>query len=67
MRYALSVIEVARALGVSPNTIRMLINAGKLPHIRAGRRVLVPVSALEHLGKIAESVKQEPARAGGRR
>lgn len=39
--------EVAEALSVSKNLVRILISNGDLGHIRVGRRVLVPIAALE--------------------
>ena len=42
-RIALSVSEVATALGVSARTVRSLLKEGSLPCIRIGTRVLVEV------------------------
>jgi len=69
MRYALSVIEAAKSLGVSPNTVRNMVNAGTLAHFRAGRRVLIPVVALEKLAgvEVVEPVNVEPAQGSSRR
>jgi excisionase family DNA binding protein len=42
----LSALEAARLLNVSPRTVWSLTEAGSLPHVRIGRRVLYPVDAL---------------------
>ena len=48
-RMLVSVTEASRALGVSRSFAYELVAAGVLTSIRLGRRVLVPVSALEDL------------------
>ena len=48
-RMLVSVTEASRALGVSRSFAYELVAAGVLKSIRLGRRVLVPVSALEDL------------------
>ena len=48
-RMLVSVTEASRALGVSRSFAYELVAAGVLRSIRLGRRVLVPVSALEDL------------------
>ncbi len=45
-RLSLSVAEAAVVLGISPNTVTAEIRKGRLPSIRHGRRVLIPVAAL---------------------
>ena len=48
---ALSVNETAERLGVHPQTVRAMIKRGDLRAVRAGRRLLVPVRAIdEYLG-----------------
>lgn len=42
-----SVAEAAKLLGISRNLAYDLVREGRLPHIRLGRRVLVPRFALE--------------------
>ena len=42
-----SVAEAANLLGISRNLAYDLVREGRLPHIRLGRRVLVPRFALE--------------------
>lgn len=52
-----SVVEVAKIIGVSRDTIYKLINEKKLHALRPGRKVLIPKWAVEvYLGKPAESV-----------
>ena len=46
-RLALSPAETARALGLSPSSLRRLEKNGSLMPIRANRRVLYPVTVLE--------------------
>jgi excisionase family DNA binding protein len=46
-KLALSVPEVATVLGLHPNTVWALIRRGELASVRAGRRVLIPLVALE--------------------
>jgi excisionase family DNA binding protein len=46
-RNALSVAETAATNGVSAGFIRLEIKRGHLKAVRAGRRVLVPVRAIE--------------------
>ena len=44
---ALSVKEAAALLGVNPLTVYEAINRDEFPHVRVGRRVLIPRSALQ--------------------
>jgi excisionase family DNA binding protein len=46
-RIALRIAEAARALGISKPTVEAEIRAGRLRVRRVGRRVLVPVAAIE--------------------
>ncbi|MGA7869388.1 MAG: helix-turn-helix domain-containing protein [Candidatus Binatus sp.] len=46
-RRAFGVAEIADSLGVSEGFVRLEINRGHLPIIRAGRRVLISASELE--------------------
>jgi len=43
----LTVLEAARLLRVSRNLAYELVAQGRLPHIRLGRRVLIPRRSLE--------------------
>ncbi len=45
----LNVSEVAARLGLSTSHVYALVADGALPSVRLGRRVLVPVAALERL------------------
>jgi excisionase family DNA binding protein len=59
-RRTLTVPEAAEALGVSRNSAYAAARSGDLPTIRIGRRLLVPVDALER--KLTEaSETREPA------
>ena len=44
---ALSMDETAEALGLGRRKVWSLCRAGKLPHVKVGRRVLIPTAALE--------------------
>ena len=46
-RVALSVEEAAERLGVSRSLLWKMVNQGTIRTVRAGHRVLVPVSAVE--------------------
>ncbi len=46
---AVSVEEAGRLVGLSKHTIRLYIKKGLIDAVRAGRRVLVPVTSLEKL------------------
>lgn len=41
-----SISGAAERLDVHPDTIRRLIYAGKLPHVRIGRAIRIPLDAL---------------------
>jgi len=45
-KQTLSVKECAELLGVGENTIRKAIARGDIPHVRIGRRVLIPMIAI---------------------
>ena len=38
--------EVAKATGLSISMVRKLTRSGEIPHIKVGRRILYPVTAL---------------------
>ncbi|MBQ8181996.1 MAG: helix-turn-helix domain-containing protein [Ruminococcus sp.] len=41
-----SAAEVAKATGLSLSMVRKLTRTGEIPHIRVGRRILYPITAL---------------------
>jgi excisionase family DNA binding protein len=45
--FVLTVVEASRRLRISRNSAYEAVRRGELPSIRVGRRVLVPVAALE--------------------
>jgi len=45
-RLTYSILETAKALGVSSRTVHKLYKSGELGHIRVGQRVLVPADVL---------------------
>lgn len=46
-RHALSVAEAAHAIGISTAFAYQLVHRGELPHVKFGRRTLIPVLELE--------------------
>ncbi|MFC1847667.1 helix-turn-helix domain-containing protein [Chloroflexota bacterium] len=48
-RLVLTVEQAAEILGISRPTAYEAIQTGEIPHIRIGRRILVPRAALEKL------------------
>lgn len=44
-----TVAEATRLLKVSRPTVLAAVHSGKLPHLRLGRRVLIPRAALERM------------------
>ena len=49
MKVALSMKEVAQALGVAEHTVRRLVRDGELPAIRISeRRIIIPAEALNN-------------------
>ena len=42
-----TVNEVAKMLGVSRGTAYECVKTGELPHIKLGRRIVVPIAAFE--------------------
>ena len=41
-----SASEIARLTGLSISTVRKLTKKGELPHLKVGRRILYPVTAI---------------------
>jgi excisionase family DNA binding protein len=59
-RKVLSVIEAGRLLGLGKNGAYEAAHRGELPVVRIGRRLLVPVVALERM--LAEAGKRPEVR-----
>ena len=55
---AISINEAAETLGIGVSKAYEAANSGELPTIRIGKRILVPLVALE---KMLAKVKTEPA------
>ncbi len=49
MSLVLTVVEVARELGISRGLAYEAVRLGQIPSVRIGRRVLIPRAALERL------------------
>ncbi len=57
-----SVAEAAKLLGISRNLAYDLVREGRLPHVRLGRRILVPRFGLEQwLAKEADIEPPSPS------
>ena len=50
-RITMTVEECAKALGISRNSAYNLVAEGRLPHLRLGRRLVIPRVALDRLLK----------------
>jgi excisionase family DNA binding protein len=48
-RATMSVPEAAQVLGVGRDAAYRAVARGEIPHLRVGRRILVPVAALERM------------------
>lgn len=46
-KLCLSATEISKETGISLSLVRKLTHNGEIPHIKVGRRVLYPVSALK--------------------
>ena len=63
----LSVADAARALGISTDTVRRLIDAGDLKAVHIGARLLVPRSEIDRAITHGVGVSRpRKAQAGGR-
>lgn len=63
----LTVKEAAARLGVGPNDVRRLIEAGSLPGVKVGQQWLIPTDAVERRRELAprRGRRLSPARAWG--
>lgn len=64
-KVVLTVVEAARILGIGRSAAYQGVKTGELPTIRIGRRLLVPVVALERL--LAQAGQDGPAQAQAER
>lgn len=46
-RLAVGVDEAMQIIGLGRNTVLELVHSGQLRHVRVGRRIVIPVSALK--------------------
>ena len=46
-RLAVGIDEAAEMLGVGRSTLHRYVRAGLIPHVRIGRRIVIPLAALE--------------------
>jgi excisionase family DNA binding protein len=63
-RLTLTVEEAANALGISRAFAYESVRRGDIPHIRIGRRLLVPRAALEHMLSSASPTDADPIPPG---
>jgi excisionase family DNA binding protein len=56
--------ELARVLGVARNTVYANLRAGKIPHVKMGRRFVIPRAAVDAW---FAAVGQQPTARGARR
>jgi len=54
-RLVMTVAEAACALGISRAFAYELVARGEMPHVRFGRRIVVPVRAIDELLAVRES------------
>ncbi|MGB9920924.1 MAG: helix-turn-helix domain-containing protein [Moorellales bacterium] len=59
---AMSVAEAARALGVSRDAVYELVRRKEIPHVRVGRRVIIPRRGLEEWLTRAASPQEDRGR-----
>ena len=62
-RLTTTIPEAAELLGIGRNTAYEAVRRGEIPTIRIGKRILVPVSALDRLldGSWEQSQPENPA------
>lgn len=58
-----SVAELAADLGLSERSTRAALRRGEIPHIRVGRRFILPKTAIAEWLRAAGPVAHEPAAA----
>jgi len=60
LRLALSPKEAAKALGIGERLLWSKTNAGEIPHVRIGSRVVYPVDALREWMREQAKAKRRP-------
>ena len=61
-RLTYSVLEASELLGISRSRVYLAIHSGDLPHLRFGRRVVIPRVALHQMIDQAGSAPQREIR-----
>ena len=64
-KLCLSAAEVSERTGLSLSSVRKLTRSGMIPHIKVGRRVLYPVTALEEWLSNNIAIPEESGEANG--
>ena len=57
-RLTYSVLEAAQKLGLSKNSVYQACAKGEIPHIKIGKRILIPKVSLERLFSGGSQTKQ---------
>lgn len=57
-RLTYSVLEAAQKLGLSKNSVYQACAKGEIPHIKIGKRILIPKVSLERLLSGGSQTKQ---------
>ena len=48
MKLALDIKETSEAIGVGTTNLRKMVKEGKIPSYREGKKIMIPVKALEN-------------------
>ena len=48
MKLALDIKESSEAIGVGTTNLRKMVKEGKIPSYREGKKIMIPVTALEN-------------------
>ena len=47
MKLALDIKETSEAIGIGTTNLRKMVKEGKIPSYREGKKIMIPVTALE--------------------
>ena len=59
MKLVVTIAEVAEMLGISLNHAYVMANTGQIPSIKLGRRIMIPLDALQRKMNGEEVTKNE--------
>jgi len=57
----LTVPEAAKALGIGRSTAFLAVKRGEIPHLKIGKRIVIPVAALQRMLENASQPGQNSA------